>query len=302
MPFDMSNQDSPDYGNRGIPAHLDYPIEFESSRLPDHKFIINGATGDVLGHAGTGYNPPAIGDFFVSVKEHIKKPLNRLSDTEQIGNSIRPEHLEGATCKFTSCYNNAWAMMDINFPNWKIIIETDKHQTEVTCRMCALTSVNASRSKTVIMGGKDTFCTNGLITENARIVKQKNTRGSSMSTFVRELASVEAEFMNTADVLQQWARTPIVHVDVKAMLDKIIGSEQMSKKMYSLYSEESAVRGTNVFALYSAFTNYASYQDERNGFKLRNTGKDTIAKNMWDRESKDVMKWINTPTFKELVA
>ena len=108
--------------------------------------------------------------------------------------------------------------------------------------------------------------------------------------------------MKTADVLQQWASTPIVHVDVKAMLDKIIGSEQMSKKMYSLYSEESAVRGANVFALYSAFTNYASYQDERNGFKLRNTGKDTIAKNMWDRESKDVMKWINTPTFKELVA
>ena len=64
----MSIQDSPDYGNRGIPAHLDYPIEFESSRLPDHKFIINGATGDVLGHAGAGYNPPAIGDFCVGVK------------------------------------------------------------------------------------------------------------------------------------------------------------------------------------------------------------------------------------------
>ena len=283
----MSNQDSPDYGNRGIPAKIDFPRVYEPSRLPDHKFIINGITGDVLGHAGTGYNPPANGDFCLSVKGHVKK-------------GVKPEYLEGATCKFTTCHNNAWVMMDMNFPNWKAFIETDKHQTEVTRRMCALNSVNATRSKTVLFGAKDGFCTNGMVTEKADIVKKKNTRGSTLDGFIRELETAEQEFYKTTETLQHWARTPIGHVDVKAMLDKIIGSEQMSKKMYSLYSQEASVRGTNVFALYSAFTNYASYQDERNGFKLRNTGKDTEAKNMWDRESRDVMKWINTPQFKEL--
>ena len=272
-----------------VPHNLSYDVYHEPTKFKGSKYVINGNTGEYIGIVGENFPKNSLKTFFHRVQSEILETLST-------------SHTDDAKVTWRSARNNAWAMMDINFPNWKIIIETERHQTEVTCRMCALTSVNASRSKTVIMGGKDTFCTNGLITENARIVKQKNTRGSSMSTFVRELASVEAEFMNTADVLQQWARTPIVHVDVKAMLDKIIGSEQMSKKMYSLYSEESAVRGANVFALYSAFTNYASYQDERNGFKLRNTGKDTIAKNMWDRESKDVMKWINTPTFKELVA
>jgi hypothetical protein len=45
--------------------------------------------------------------------------------------------------------------------------------------------------------------------------------------------------------------------------------------MYSLYLQEASTRGHNKFALYSAFTNYASYADERNGFNLRNTENDT---------------------------
>ncbi len=61
------------------------------------------------------------------------------------------------------------------------------------------------------------------------------------------------------------------------------------------------MRGNNVFALYSAFTNYASYADERNGFKLANTGKDTNAVNMWEREQK-VTRWVESKQFKELLA
>ena len=71
--------------------------------------------------------------------------------------------------------------------------------------------------------------------------------------------------------------------------------------LFKLYNQEAAVRGNNGFALYSAFTNYASYADERNGFKLRNTGKDTAAKNMWEREEK-VTRWIESKPFRELIA
>jgi hypothetical protein len=89
-------------------------------------------------------------------------------------------------------------------------------------------------------------------------------------------------------------------VDVKALLDSIIKSEKESEKMFALYREEVSDRGQNVFALYSAFTNYASYADERNGFTLRNTGKDTQAKTMLEREFK-VTDWINTPQFRSVV-
>jgi len=53
--------------------------------------------------------------------------------------------------------------------------------------------------------------------------------------------------------------------------------------------------------LYSAFTNYASYADERNGFNLRNTGNDTEAQSMWAREQ-EVAKWIDSPQFQQVAA
>jgi len=71
--------------------------------------------------------------------------------------------------------------------------------------------------------------------------------------------------------------------------------------MLPLVQQEVSKRGRNVFALYSAFTNYASYADERNGFNLRNTGKDTASQSMWSREQ-EVTKWISTPEFIKLVA
>jgi hypothetical protein len=53
--------------------------------------------------------------------------------------------------------------------------------------------------------------------------------------------------------------------------------------------------------LYSAFTNYASYADERNGFSLKNTGNDTQAVSMWGREQ-EVSKWVSDPKFITLEA
>jgi hypothetical protein len=70
--------------------------------------------------------------------------------------------------------------------------------------------------------------------------------------------------------------------------------------MYELACQEISKRGKNVFALYSAFTNYASYADERNGFNIRNTGFDTKAEPMWKREQ-EVAKWISSPQFKSLI-
>jgi hypothetical protein len=77
--------------------------------------------------------------------------------------------------------------------------------------------------------------------------------------------------------------------------------DKVRRKMLGLYAQEIQTRGHNAFALYSAFTNYASYADERNGFKLRNTGNDTNAISMWGREQ-EVTKWVSSKQFKELVA
>jgi hypothetical protein len=100
--------------------------------------------------------------------------------------------------------------------------------------------------------------------------------------------------------MQVWAETDLRYVAVDALLEEMISSKRKAEKMYSLYCQEAAQRGHNKWALYSAFTNYATYADERNGFKLRNTGGDTRAVSMWQREEK-VTQWVDSKQFKELL-
>ena len=81
----------------------------------------------------------------------------------------------------------------------------------------------------------------------------------------------------------------------------MIASKRKAERMYQLYMCEADIRGHNKFALYSAFTNYASYADERNGFKLRDTDNDTQAISMWGREQ-EVNQWISDKRFQQLQA
>jgi hypothetical protein len=101
--------------------------------------------------------------------------------------------------------------------------------------------------------------------------------------------------------MQVWAQTDLKYVNVQSLLEEMISSRRKAEKMYQLYCHEASQRGHNKWALYSAFTNYASYADERNGFNLRNTGHDTQAISMFTREQ-EVSKWVSDDRFITLEA
>jgi hypothetical protein len=104
-----------------------------------------------------------------------------------------------------------------------------------------------------------------------------------------------------ANEMQVWAETDLRFVNVLSLLEEMIASKRKAERMYQLYMHEADIRGHNKFALYSAFTNYASYADERNGFKLRDTDNDTQAISMWGREQ-EVNQWISDKRFQQLQA
>ena len=127
----------------------------------------------------------------------------------------------------------------------------------------------------------------------------KNTSGFTTGRLIAEVKLAKSNFDLRCEMMQTWANIPL-KVDGKDFLSKLIKSETMAKKMYELACQEISKRGKNVYALYSAFTNYSSYADERNGFNIRNTGFDTKAETMWKREQ-EVAKWISSPQFKSLL-
>jgi hypothetical protein len=271
-----------------IPEHLDFTVEFEPTKVDDKKYVINGDTGDYIGIVGNGFTCASHGDFFRNVMDTTTETL---SDYD----------MEGAQINWRSAHKDGWAMMDMTLPNVTAKIATDKHETTLMKRIIALHGVNGTCSNTTIFGAIDFFCLNGQITGDHNKVMRKNTSNFSLDRFITELHKSQQDFTAQAEQMQRWANTSLMHVDVKAMLEGIMKSDRKSEKMYGLYNQEVATRGRNLWALYSAFTNYATYADERNGFALRNTGSDTQSKSLFMREI-EVANWVNTPQFQAVAA
>ena len=283
MPLDYTTQII-----EAVPEVLDFKVAFEPTKVKDKKYVINNETGEYLGVVGDTFNCASHKDFFHGVQDTM---LENLSSPE----------LEGAVVTWKRAKQNAWALMDVTLPEVKADIYTDKHDTSISQRIIALHGIDGSCSNQVFFGAIDFFCTNGMIRGEHDKVRRKNTSNFSMDRFISDLRNSKQDFYAQAERLQHWANISLTTVDVKAMLEKLLKSDRAADKMFVLYNQEVSVRGRNVFALYSAFTNYASYADERNGFQLRNTGNDTKAVSMFQREHK-VSQWIESKPFKELVA
>jgi len=271
-----------------IPANLDFDVAFEPTKVRDKKYVINNDTGEYIGVVGSTFNCANHTEFFEGVHNTV---------TENLGE----EQCDSMNIKWRVAKQNAWAMMDMTLPNVTARIESDRHSTTIAQRIIALHGVDGSCSNQTYFGAIDFFCTNGMIRGEHDKIRRKNTANFTMDRFIRDLRESTQSFYAQSERLQGWANKPLYVGDVKAMLEALLKSDRASEKMFGLYNQEASVRGENVWALYSAFTNYASYADERNGFNLRETGKDTQAVSMFQREHK-VSQWIESPVFKELIA
>ena len=271
-----------------IPTNLHFNVLFQPTLVHDKKYVINSETREYLGVVGDSFNCASHTDFFTGVQKTMLE-------------NLEPSDIADAKVSWRSARRNAWAMMDITLPNVTSRIDTDKHSTKVSQRVIALHGIDGSCSNMVFFGAIDFFCTNGMIRGEHDKVRRKNTSNFSMDRFISDLRSSRQNFYLQTERLQEWANIDTSSVNVKELLESIMKSDRKAEKMFGLYNQEVSVRGRNVFALYSAFTNYATYADERNGFSLRNTGNDTQAISMFQREH-EVSQWIESKPFKELVA
>jgi len=269
-----------------IPENLDFDVRFEPTKVDDKKYVINSTTDEYIGIVGNGFTCASHGDFFRDVMTTATENLSEYD-------------MAGANIKWRDAHKNGWAMMDMTLPNVNAKIITDKHETTVAQRIIALHGVNGTCSNVTIFGAIDFFCLNGQIRGRHDKVMRKNTSNFSLDRFISELEKSQQDFTAQTKQMQRWANTSLARVDVKAMLEKLMQSDRKAEKMNILYNKEVATRGRNLWSLYSAFTNYATYADERNGFKQRNTGGDTQAKSLFMREV-EVAQWVDSPVFKSV--
>ena len=280
MPFDFTNFE--------VPENLNFSVEFEPTKVSDKKYVINADTGKYLGIVGKGFTCASHGDFY-----------HRVYDT--ITENLDPSEMANAKFTWRSARNNAWSMLDITLPDMQVEINTDKHTTTLGNRIISLHGIDGSCSNQAFFGAIDFFCTNGQISGDYDKIHKKNTSNFTLDGFIQELQRARTDFYTETAKMQVWAQTSTKYVNIQSLLEEMISSKRKAEKMFSLYCAEASTRGHNKWALYSAFTNYASYADERNGFNLRNTGNDTRAISMFSREQ-EVSKWVSDRRFVELEA
>lgn len=271
-----------------IPTHLDFDVEFEDTKVSDKKYVINGETGEYLGIVGKGFTCASHGDFYRGVMDTLTE-------------NLEPSDMMNAQYNWRTARGGAWTMLDITLPDMQVEITTDKHSTTLGNRIISLHGIDGSCSNQVYFGQIDFFCTNGMIRGEYDKVRKKNTANFSLDSFIYELNRSRRDFYAETAKMQVWAQTDLKYVNVQSLLEDMISSRRKAEKMYQLYCHEASQRGHNKWALYSAFTNYASYADERNGFNLRNTGHDTQAISMFTREQ-EVSKWVSDDRFIQLEA
>ena len=263
-----------------------FDIGYEKTRLASKKYVMNVNEDKPIGIVGKSFNTTSHKIFIDGVENVIKENRN-------------PYELENAKVKVSTAKDNAVIIADITLPNVTTKIVTDKHETTIAERIIALHGVDGSMSNQVFFGAIDFFCTNGQIRGEYDKVRRKNTSNFNIDTFIDELQNAKQDFYAQSQKLQSWANIKLDGVDVAEIIKNIVKSDRKAEKMSSLYYNEVANRGANVFSLYSAFTNYSSYADERNGFSLKNMGNDTESLSMWNREQ-EVSKWISSNEFKKL--
>src|SRR5210317_1050656 len=86
-----------------LPENLNFPVEFEPTKVSDKKYVINGKTGDYLGVVGDTFTCADHSDFFVRVHDAI---------TPHLGEA----ECESMNFRWKVARNNAWAMMDMSLP------------------------------------------------------------------------------------------------------------------------------------------------------------------------------------------
>lgn len=271
-----------------MPKEIDFQVEFEPTRMQSHKYVINTTTGEPIGIVGKDFKTASHPEFFNGVMSTLTE---RLSESE----------LQDAQIKWRIARGGAWAMMDVTLPNVSARVTTDKHQVDVGERIIALRAVDGSCSNTSVFGAIDFFCLNGQIRGNHDKIRRKNSSGFSMDGFISQLSRHNTDFREHVAKLQRWANKSLEYNDVRNMLHSLMKSEAVGDKMLGLYAQEIQKRGQNAYALYSAFTNYSTYADERNGYAIRNTKNDTRSVTMFNREQR-VLEWTESKQFRELVA
>ena len=230
--------------------------------------------------------------------EEILMPLQ-----EQMVNYFDPTVLEDVQIKDHIAKNGAVCFSEYIFPSVKKPVETDTgHKTDMLLRFILKNTFNGSSSVVFYGGLIDAFCTNGMILGDYDVTRRKHTKNFTVDGFIKAFDDCMVNYKSVVDKYQKWADTKISYKhNIPLLFSELTNNKNPKKKntladrLYAQYADEVTDRGSNLFALTSAITHYASHNDAR--FPLRsNADSDSLFK-----RQETVRKWFKSKTFEDFL-
>jgi len=265
--------------------------------LPHHKVITRGSCP--LGLVKNTYRTVRNEEVFLPLEEEIINFFDPslLEEVKVVDHILK----KGAVC-----YSEYIFPKQKQGETYKELETRSGHKTFFTLRFIIQNSYNGSCSVKFYGGNIDDFCVNGMIIGEYDFAKAKHTKNFSADQFRLQLSQTLVNFNESVAKLQQYADTLIQQWHVTLVQDlfrKLTKGDTeepkrqtaLSEKLFAQFIDEANMRGSNVFAVTSALTNYASHDSER--FSLTKTGDGGTLLKRQER----VRSWLNSDTFKNFV-
>ena len=214
--------------------------------------------------------------------------------------ALADHHLEGVQTYDRSSYGGGTCIRSYIFPNIKIDIGTNK--SDIAFRTILFNSYDGSGSFKMYSGAIDFFCSNGIITGDYDVFVHKHTSGLTIPDVTQRVKRTIDVFYTSAERWRRWVGKKITDGQVEEMLLQLHGvSARRAEQFLSLYHENALTHGSTVWALYSAFTAFASHAEGDDRFLIRDTGEDNEAVTLLNRENA-VVGWVASDAFQRLAA
>jgi len=263
-------------------GHAEFDVDYVTTeRSNKHKYVIRTDTDECIGMVNSTYTG-------TSHPRYFGKMRSKWMDT------LQPEKYD---IKTRIAGNGVWALETVTFPDLKGVVETNKHKTETAMQLNYWHSVNGSTSNNFVGGLLDFFCTNKSFRGDYSYLYKKNTKNFNLDNFAHDAGLIMESYNDQLAWCQRLAETEVNLRPIENMLKDIM-PERKADKMFDSVRTEITVRGCNMWAVYSAMTQYATHDDR---FELRTTKSNNQEQRQFNRNL-EVAKWVEHESFQRLVA
>lgn len=150
----------------------------------------------------------------------------------------------------------------------------------------------------MLAGAIEFFCTNGCISGAYESNYARHTSGLVVQGFATNINAALDRFVKDAAIWKRWVETPVKYFVAIELFKTLISNKTLQRNLTDQYTQESDVRGPNLWSVYSAMTYFASHNE--GNFKTRNQGEMAGAASTMFKRELAVRSWVNSEAFKEL--